>query len=71
MMRFFWKKKSDSSGTEATKAKILRNVSFPLVFNVYDYCSDELKQTLNLGIEFQKKQHEIKIKDDADRFEKY
>ena len=28
MVRFFWKKKSDIAGTEATKAKILRVIIY-------------------------------------------
>lgn len=35
MVRFFWKDKSAVAGTEATKAKILRNVCFPKVLDVF------------------------------------
>lgn len=39
-VRFFWKP------AEAVKAKILRRVSFPIVLDVFDYCSDQLKEGL-------------------------
>lgn len=40
-VRFFWKP------VEQVKAKILRNVSFPLQLDLYDYCTDELKKTMD------------------------
>jgi hypothetical protein len=46
MSRFFWKKASEISGTQATKAKILRTLSFPKVFDIFPYCSDSLKTNL-------------------------
>lgn len=39
-VRFFWKP------NEGVKAKILRKVTFPTVLDVYDFCSDELKEKL-------------------------
>ncbi len=39
-VRFFWKP------TEQVKAKILRNVSFPVQLDLYNYCTDELKKEL-------------------------
>mmetsp|Transcript_4647 Transcript_4647/g.12011 ORF Transcript_4647/g.12011 Transcript_4647/m.12011 type:complete len:154 (+) Transcript_4647:210-671(+) len=39
-MRFFWKP------AEKVKAKILRQVNFPLNLDVYDLCEDELKERL-------------------------
>ncbi|KAM0881095.1 hypothetical protein ACQ4PT_033166 [Festuca glaucescens] len=39
-VRFFWKRESNQ------KAKILRKVDYPLELDVYDFCSDELKQKL-------------------------
>ncbi len=41
-VRFYWKKESTLSGTKAGKAKILRNVSFPKIFDIYELCTDEL-----------------------------
>lgn len=40
-VRFFWKP------TEGVKAKILRKVSFPVTLDVFDFCTDELKQKLS------------------------
>ena len=48
-MRFYWKQASAAAGTEAGKAKILRSVLFPKVFDIFDFCSDELKQSLLQG----------------------
>ncbi|XP_039121958.1 ubiquitin carboxyl-terminal hydrolase 6 [Dioscorea cayenensis subsp. rotundata] len=39
-VRFFWKRESNQ------KAKILRKVDYPLELDVYDLCSDELRQKL-------------------------
>ncbi|ONK69988.1 uncharacterized protein A4U43_C05F29040 [Asparagus officinalis] len=39
-VRFFWKRETKQ------KAKILRKVDYPLELDVYDFCSDELRQTL-------------------------
>ncbi len=57
-VRFYWKKESSVSGTKAGKAKILRNVAFPKVLDVYELCSEELKKSLDLGREFDRKQRE-------------
>ena len=48
-MRFFWKAASDVGGTEAGKAKILRNVQFPKCRDIFEFWTDELKQTLLQG----------------------
>lgn len=39
-VRFFWKRESNQ------KAKILRKVDYPLELDVYEFCSDELRQKL-------------------------
>lgn len=39
-VRFFWKRESNQ------KAKILRKVGYPLVLDVLDFCTDELKAKL-------------------------
>ncbi|MQM12321.1 hypothetical protein Taro_045236, partial [Colocasia esculenta] len=39
-VRFFWKRESNQ------KAKILRKVDYPLELDVYDFCSNELRQKL-------------------------
>lgn len=40
-VRFFWRQDKQS------KAKILRPVEFPFTLDLYEFCSDELKETLN------------------------
>lgn len=40
-VRFFWK------ASDSVKAKILRQVSFPVNFDVYDFCTEELKKELS------------------------
>jgi len=54
-VRFYWKKESNVGGTKAGKAKILRSVMFPKVFDIYNNCTDELKKSLDLGREFEQK----------------
>ena len=54
-VRFYWKKESAVGGTKAGKAKILRSVMYPKVFDIYSHCSDELKKSLDLGREFEQK----------------
>ena len=54
--RFFWKKDSAVAGTKGGKSKILRNVSFPLVFDLYDNCTEDLKGSLKHGRDFEIKQ---------------
>ncbi|CAN1286451.1 Ubiquitin carboxyl-terminal hydrolase 7 [Linum perenne] len=39
-VRFFWKRESNQ------KAKILRKVDYPLVLDVFDFCSDDLRKQL-------------------------
>lgn len=41
-VRFFWKPQQN------VKAKILRNVSFPIYFDVYKFCAEELKTRLDV-----------------------
>ena len=48
-MRFFWKKDNVGTGAKGGKAKILKSVLFPKIIDIYDLCSDDLKELLNLG----------------------
>ena len=41
-VRFYWKKASAVGGTKEGKAKILRSVMFPRVFDLYNHCSESL-----------------------------
>jgi len=61
-VRFYWKKESNVGGTKAGKAKILRSVMYPKVFDIYNFCSDELKKSLDHGREF-----EAKLREEEDR----
>ena len=61
LVRFFWKKESSTAGTKAGKSKILRSVSFPMVLDVYDLCSDELKASLDHG-----RKYEAKLREEYD-----
>lgn len=65
-VRFYWKKASDVGGTAAGKAKILRSVIYPRVFDIYPFCSNELKKSLDLGREFQEK---LRIEEDTAKLE--
>lgn len=35
------------TNTEAGKAKILRNVAFPETLDIYDFCSENLKKSVD------------------------
>lgn len=48
-VRFYWKKESNVGGTKAGKAKILRSVMYPRVMDLFNFCSDSLKETLKEG----------------------
>ena len=61
-VRFYWKGASNTAGTEATKAKILRNVAFPRVLDVFELCSPELQESLNHGRKLEEK---IRAEEDA------
>lgn len=55
MMRFFWKQEA------RVKAKIMRNVTFPLNLDVYDYCTDELKAKLDVTRKAAREQEDERI----------
>jgi len=57
-VRFYWKKESITSGTKAGKAKILRNVAYSKTLDLYEFCTPELKKSLDLGREFERKVRE-------------
>ena len=48
-MRFFWKSANTATGAKAGKAKILKSVLFSKIIDLYDMCTDETKEILNLG----------------------
>ena len=48
-MRFFWKQANTLTGAKAGKSKILKSVIFSKIIDLYDMCTDETKELLNLG----------------------
>mmetsp|Transcript_2080 Transcript_2080/g.4791 ORF Transcript_2080/g.4791 Transcript_2080/m.4791 type:complete len:467 (+) Transcript_2080:3878-5278(+) len=63
-VRFIWKQASDAAGTQATKAKILRKVTFPKVLDVYDFCTPDVQRELDVGRDMQRQMRE-EGKDDS------
>ena len=45
-IRFVWREKDEGTNTEAGKAKILRNVAFPKILDIYDFCDEEFQKNL-------------------------
>jgi len=62
-VRFYWKQGSDISNTDAGKAKILRSVTYGNQLDVYDFCSNHLKASLDQGRAFQAKMLEEEEKE--------
>jgi ubiquitin carboxyl-terminal hydrolase 14 len=58
MIRFFWKEADEASGTKATRSKILRSVAFPRFLDMYPHCTQKLKDQLEVGRQYEKKQRE-------------
>jgi len=61
-MRFFWKQANVLTGAKAGKSKILKSVIFSKIIDLYDMCTDETKELLNLGRKIESKL----MKDDKD-----
>ena len=61
-MRFFWKQANTLTGAKAGKSKILKSVIFSKVIDLYDMCTEETKELLNLGRKIETKL----MKDDKD-----
>mmetsp|Transcript_14995 Transcript_14995/g.12727 ORF Transcript_14995/g.12727 Transcript_14995/m.12727 type:complete len:295 (-) Transcript_14995:121-1005(-) len=70
-IRFLWKKAVANTGSKATKAKILRNVAFPKILDMYNFATDELKKKYDVGKERQKKLAIEASKISEDKFEAY
>ena len=64
-MRFHWKEKSHMGGTDATKTKLLRKVSFPMVFDIYEFCTPEIQMALQPGREMEIKIREMETENAA------
>jgi len=65
-VRFYWKKESAVGGTKAGKAKILRSVMYPRILDIYNFCSPDLKKSLDHGREFEAK---LREQEDKERLE--
>ena len=61
-MRFYWKQANTLTGAKAGKAKILKSVIFSKIIDVYDMCTEETKEILNIGRKIESKL----LKDDKD-----
>ena len=61
-MRFYWKQANTLTGAKAGKAKILKSVIFSKVIDLYDMCTEETKELLNIGRKIESKL----MKDDKD-----
>jgi ubiquitin carboxyl-terminal hydrolase 14 len=51
LARFQWKAKSDNAGTQATKTKVVRKITFQKNLDVYDFCTENLQSVLDTGRE--------------------
>jgi ubiquitin carboxyl-terminal hydrolase 14 len=47
-MRFYWKATPDNADHAGVKCKMLRPVTFPMVMDTYEFCSDRLKGILKV-----------------------
>lgn len=70
-VRFIWKQASSSAGTEATKCKILRAVNFPKVIDLYEFCSDDLRNQLNVGREMEEDIRRRELEESKDKPKDY
>ena len=61
-MRFYWKQANTLTGAKAGKAKILKSVIFSKIIDLYDMCTEETKELLNIGRKIESKL----LKDDKD-----
>lgn len=70
-IRFVWREKDAATNTEARKAKILRNVSFPRVLDVFEFCDADLQKVLLPNRKAEVEDQETKKKESALAYEKY
>ena len=49
MVRFFWKKAEDLPHAKPTATKICKSIDFSLKIDIFDYCTDDLKEKLQKG----------------------
>jgi hypothetical protein len=64
LARFFWKKKEEMNiGSEPQRVKIMRKVQFPLILDMFDYCTEQLKQNLRPRRDELRKERELKLEE--------
>jgi len=61
--RFFWKATPDSQDHAGVKCKVMKPVTFNSTFDIYDFCTDEVKKEL-------KKSRDKALKEEEDRINK-
>ena len=71
MVRFFWKEENELSGTKATSTKITKAIDFGLTLDLYEFCSDSLKQKLDKGREYDRNKKEEKKKINDNRLQDF
>ena len=49
MVRFFWKKAEDLPHAKATAAKICKTIDYSHKIDIFDFCTEELKEKLIKG----------------------
>lgn len=61
--RFYWKATPDSQDHAGVKCKVMKPVTFNSTFDIYDFCSDDVKKEL-------KKSRDKALKEEEDRINK-
>ncbi len=70
-IRFVWREKDEYTNTEARKAKILRNVAYPKIFDVLEFCADELKAEIVQNRKLEAEYLEAAKKDAQEAYENF
>ncbi len=70
-IRFVWREKDINTNTEARKAKILRNVAFPKILDLFEFCEPELQKNLDENRKMLKEQSEREKEEQKKAFESY
>jgi len=59
--RFYWKATPDSQDHSGVKCKVMKPVAFNSIFDIYDFCSDEVKKELKKSRDKALKEEEERI----------
>jgi ubiquitin carboxyl-terminal hydrolase 14 len=70
-IRFVWRERDEGTNAEAGKAKILRNVSFPKILDLFEFCDENFKQTLLKNRQTQVETEDKQKEDKKNEFENY